>query len=72
MDKCLVFRLEKQIGNNVPGHGILVSPCFELVKEFEVEDHPKWSDYLEACDYAKQYSVDNKVRTFVVKGSVFG
>lgn len=50
-------------------------PCFELVEEFHIEYDVDWimdRDREEVVKFAKQYSKDNKVRTVVVKGSVFG
>jgi hypothetical protein len=72
MDKYLIFRLEKQIGNHVTGHGQLVSPCFELVNEFEIPEG-EWSNSTRftAEGWAYGYSLDNKIRTVVVKGTVF-
>jgi hypothetical protein len=64
MDKYLVFRLERAIGNHVTGHGMLIEPCFELVKEFDKE--------VDAVAAAREYNILAKVRTLVIKGSVFG
>jgi hypothetical protein len=85
MDKYLVFQLNRWVkespvmrdGNIIldvyfPPEDKLV-PCFELVKEFD----PHWVNPLvtvgtEANEFARQYSLDNKVRCVVVKGTVFG
>jgi hypothetical protein len=47
-------------------------PCFELVKEFELfEESGDWQKDM-VDKWASQYSLDNKVRCVVVKGTVFG
>lgn len=87
MDKYLVFRLQKWVKTNVSEveHGVdgiiqavwrepvyedRLVPCFELVKEFEI-NIAKGAVKMIAAQWARQYSVDNKIKTLVVKGTVF-
>jgi hypothetical protein len=81
MEKYLVFALEKEIPSwEEDGNGYYVSPCFELIKEFDPievfddkgEFYPEKGQVDSANDFARQYSKDHGVRTVVVKGSVFG
>jgi hypothetical protein len=85
MNKYLVFALEHWRKVNVanqPTEGDIVLtvyvepkyedrkfPCFELVKEFDRIEGTFIE--IEAMGYARQYSLDNKVRTVVVKGTIF-
>jgi hypothetical protein len=64
MDKYLVFRLERRIDSGHPVQGELVQSCFELVKEFDLEE--------DAVFWAKVQSKRQEVRVVVIKGSVFG
>lgn len=76
MEKYLVFRLEKKVGpymviqDGELGERCVVQDCFELVKEFD--EFAMMNSATHPEDWARQYSLDNKVRTLVIKGSVFG
>lgn len=61
MEKYLVFSLE--CFDDVP--------CFKLVKEFYVVGGGDYQK-VKVDEWAEQYSLENKVRTVVIKGTVFG